>query len=336
MDALSEVLRLVRLTGAVFFDASMTAPWAIQVPPSNVIARAVLPEAEHLIEYHLVLEGRCYIAVADEPPLELNRGDLVMVPHGDAHRMSSEREPKIAPTVVDAIRMPRPGAIAAPCYGGGGELTRVACGYLAIDRRLCSALIDALPRVLRVDAASSDLTAWLQTYLRMRVERGEDQLGGACVLSKLSELMFVEAIRRYVEALPSGQASWLAGLKDPCVGRALGLLHREPTRDWTVDLLARDVGVSRSSLAERFAALVGKSPMQYLTHWRLALAAHLLRTTTRPASTVAFEVGYESENAFNRAFKREHGAPPAAWRRQRLQAATAVAASSDEALAATA
>ena len=327
MDALSEVMRLVRLTGAVFFDARMTAPWAIQVPPSHVLARAVLPDAEHLIEYHLVLEGRCYIAVADEAPLELGRGDLVMVPHGDAHRMSSEPHPTIAPALVDAIRMPRPGAIAAPCHGGGGELTRIACGYLAIDRRLCGALIDALPRVLRVDAASSELTAWLQTYLRMRGEHGEHRLGGACVLAKLSELMFVEAIRRYVEALPSGQASWLAGLKDPYVGRALGLLHREPTRDWTVDALAREAGLSRSALAERFTSLIGRSPMQYLTHWRLALAAHLLKTTTRPASAVAFEVGYESENAFNRAFKREYGTPPSAWRRQTANARTeAVAA----------
>ena len=177
-------------------------------------------------------------------------------------------------------------------------------------------LIDALPRAFRVSAGSSEVSAWLQTYLRIwLIERGEDQPGGACVLAKLSELMFVEAIRRYVESLPADQAGWLSGLKDPYVGKVLGLMHGHPTRAWTVESLAREVGLSRSALADRFTALLGRAPMQYLTQWRLTLAAHLLRTTTKPASVVAYDVGYESEAAFNRAFRREFGAPPAAWRR---------------------
>ena len=169
---------------------------------------------------------------------------------------------------------------------------------------------------MRVSAGSSEVSAWLQTYLRIwLIERGEDQPGGACVLAKLSELMFVEAIRRYVESLPADQAGWLSGLKDPYVGKVLGLMHGHPTRAWTVESLAREVGLSRSALADRFTALLGRSPMQYLTQWRLTLAAHLLRTTTKPASVVAYDVGYESDAAFNRAFRREFGAPPAAWRR---------------------
>ena len=316
MDALSEVLRLVRLTGAVFLNAELSAPWAVQSPPSNVLAQALMPEADHMIEYHLVVEGQCFIKVADQAPLKLEQGDLVMVPRGDTHRMSSELQPTVPVSTVSEMKFPVPGEIVTTRFGAGGQRTRLVCGYLAIDRRLCAALIDALPRAFRVSAGSSEVSAWLQTYLRIwLIERGEDQPGGACVLAKLSELMFVEAIRRYVESLPADQAGWLSGLKDPYVGKVLGLMHGQPTRAWTVESLAREVGMSRSALADRFTALLGRSPMQYLTQWRLTLAAHLLRTTTKPASVVAYDVGYESEAAFNRAFRREFGAPPAAWRR---------------------
>jgi AraC family transcriptional regulator, alkane utilization regulator len=316
MDALSDVLRLVRLTGAVFVNAELSAPWAIQSPPSRVLADALIPDAQHLIEYHLLIEGGCFIQVAGEPPLQLAQGDLVMVPQGDAHRMGSDLVTPAQPVSADEFRLPAPGAIATPSHNGGGEFTRLVCGYLAIDRRLCAALIDALPRVFRISTASSEVSGWLQSYLRIRLtDRGESQPGGACVLGKLSELMFVEAIRRYADSLPAEQAGWLAGLKDPHVGRALGLLHAQPMRDWTMDTLAREVGTSRSGLADRFTTLIGKPPMQYLTQWRLTLGAHLLQTSKRPASSVAYEVGYESEAAFSRAFKREFGAPPATWRR---------------------
>ena len=275
-----------------------------------------MPEADHMIEYHLVVEGQCFIKVADQAPLKLEQGDLVMVPRGDTHRMSSELQPTVPVSTVSEMKFPVPGEIVTTRFGAGGERTRLVCGYLAIDHRLCAALINALPRAFRVSAGSSEVSAWLQTYLRIwLIERGEDQPGGACVLAKLSELMFVEAIRRYVESLPADQAGWLSGLKDPYVGKVLGLMHGHPTRAWTVESLAREVGLSRSALADRFTALLGRSPMQYLTQWRLTLAAHLLRTTTKPASVVAYDVGYESEAAFNRAFRREFGAPPAAWRR---------------------
>lgn len=316
MDALSEVLRLVRLTGAVFLNAEMTAPWAIRTPTSRQIADVLMPEAQHVIEYHLIVEGRCWIRVGDAAPVELAQGDLAMVPHGSSHVMSSDAVPSVVPYEAAGMQLPLLGGIATPSHGGGGDVCRIVCGFLAIDRRLCGALLQALPPVLRVGAAGNELGAWLQSYVRIQlIERAEEQPGGASVLAKLSELMFIEAIRRYVDSLPPDQSGWLAGLKDRYVGKALGLLHAQPARSWTVDTLAREIGISRSGLADRFTALIGKSPIQYLTHWRLTLAAHLLQSTTKSAAVVAYEVGYESEAAFSRAFRREFGAPPAAWRR---------------------
>ena len=330
VDALSEVLRLVRLNGAVFLDAQFSAPWNVQSPPSKVLAAAMLPEAEHLIEYHLIVEGSCYIRLNDGEPVHLEEGDVVMLPHGEAHRMSSQ--PRFdTPLITESVAFPGAGEITAVRCGGGGALTRIVCGYLALDRKLCGSLIAALPRILRVDARSTDVGEWLRSYVRISTdERGKERPGGRCVLAKLSELMFVEAVRRYVESLPADQRGWLAGLRDPFIGRALGLLHANPSRQWTVELLAREIGLSRSALAERFTDLIGQPPMQYLTQWRLLLAAHVLQTTTRSASVVAEEVGYDSESAFSRAFRREFGLPPATWRkRDRTDGAMVAASAAD-------
>jgi AraC-like DNA-binding protein len=319
-DALSEVLRLVRLTGAVFLNAELTAPWAVQTPSAKTLAALVLPEADWLVEYHLIVEGRCWIRLHGGDPVALSAGDLVMLPHGDSHRLSSEPGLEMKAVVGTDLVLPAYGEIAHSRHGGGGTLTRIACGYFAIDRRLCRGLIAALPPVLRIDATDGDLRQWLHTYMQLRAaNRGGFRPGSACVLSKLSELMFVEAVRRYVETLPHGQTGWLAGLRDPHVGQALGLIHRSPAKPWTVEALGRAVGLSRSALAERFTALIGQPPVQYLTQWRLTLAAHRLHVSQRPAGAVAEEVGYDSEAAFSRAFKREFGLPPAAWRRQQGQ-----------------
>jgi AraC-like DNA-binding protein/mannose-6-phosphate isomerase-like protein (cupin superfamily) len=315
-DALSEVLRLVRLTGAVFLNAELTAPWAVQTPSAQQLAAKLMPNADWLVEYHLIVEGRCWLRLGDGEPVALNAGDLVMLPHGDSHRLSSEPGLETQAAMGTDLALPTYGEIVQSRYGGGGAVTRIACGYFAIDRRLCRGLIAALPPVLRIDAADGDLRHWLHTYMQLRAaNRGGFHPGGACVLSKLSELMFVEAVRRYVESLPHGQTGWLAGLRDPHVGQALGLIHQAPAKPWTIEGLGRAVGLSRSALAERFTALIGQPPMQYLTQWRLTLAAHRLQVSQRPAGSVAEEVGYDSEAAFSRAFKREYGMPPAAWRR---------------------
>jgi AraC family transcriptional regulator, alkane utilization regulator len=323
MDALSDVLRHVRMTGAVFFNAELTAPWALDSPPAPVLARGLGLRPDYLMEYHLLLEGGCYIRVAGGAPLELRAGDLVMMLRGDPHVMSDRPDGRPAPNLAAAIRMPKPGEVACERWGGGGALTRLACGYLTLDRALSAALIGALPQVLHVKSLANEVGGWIETYVRLSVhERSDERPGGASVLGKLSELMFVEGVRRYVESLPPEQTGWLAGLRDPQIGRVLGLIHAHPNRPWTVEGLGRAVGMSRSALAARFTALIGQSPMQYLTRWRLTLAAHMLRTTAKAAAVVAEDIGYDSEAAFSRAFRREFGAPPAIWRRGERPAPT--------------
>ena len=315
-DALSEVLRLVRLTGAVFLNAEMSAPWMVRTPSARQLAAKLMPQADWLVEYHLIVEGCCWVRVDGDEPVRLSAGDLVMLPHGDAHHLSSEPGFDAPASDGAAFEPPPYGEIVQVRRTGSGAITRIACGYFALDRRLCGGLLTALPRVVCIDASAGDLRTWLDTYMQLRAAAlGGSRPGGACVLSKLSELMFIEAVRRHVETLPPEQTGWLAGLRDAHVGRALGLIHQQPARPWTVQSLGRAVGLSRSALAERFTALIGQPPMQYLTQWRLAVAAHRLQVSRRPAGSVAEEVGYDSEAAFSRAFKREYGMPPAAWRR---------------------
>lgn len=316
MDALSEVLRQVGLSGAVFCHADLSAPWALSAPRSDRLARTLRPGAPHLIEYHLLLEGEAWLRVGRGPALHLGEGDLVMLPRGDAHRISSDASGRAAAALdVAAVAQSAPGEITTRQHGGGGALTRLVCGYFALDRGLCGDLIDALPRALRVHAASGEIGFWLNTCLRLHlVEKDSERLGGALTLARLSELMFIEAVRRHVEALPAGQGGWLAALKDPPVARALALLHTRPAEPWTVDRLAAQAGVSRSALAGRFRARTGRPPMQYLARWRLTLAAQRLRDGHRSAAAVAREVGYASEAAFSRAFQRAYGAAPSARR----------------------
>jgi AraC-like DNA-binding protein len=238
-----------------------------------------------------------------------------MFPQGDGHRMGSDLQ--LVPVATGSLVQPSPeGGLAHMNHGGGGARTRFVCGYLACDSRLCQPLLGALPRMLRVPLGDGPAARWIVNTLQRGTEETRAPRAGAdAVLAKLSELLFVEAIRTYIETLPEGQRGWFAGLRDAHVGRALALLHAEPARAWTVDDLGRDVGLSRSSLAERFALLIGEPPMQYLTRWRLALAARELKESRVSVLRIAEQVGYESEAAFNRAFKREFGMPPATWRR---------------------
>ncbi|MGE5245766.1 MAG: AraC family transcriptional regulator [Betaproteobacteria bacterium] len=310
MDALSDVLRAVRLTGAVFFDVHASEPWAVEAPTGQSIVGRIFPGAGHLISYHLVARGSCWGGVIGQPPLRLSVGDIVMFPHGDAHVMSSTAGMRGTPDL--ALYRPSSAGRQLPLAVTVGDAdhaaTHLVCGFLGCDSRPFNPLLDALPRIVRVSQREGGAIA---TFVQFAVaESREARIGGECVLGRLSELMFVDVVRRYLETLPADRAGWLAGLRDPFVGRALTALHRSPARGWTLESLSREVGLSRSVLAGRFTQFVGQPPMQYLTNWRMQLAANHLLSGTDSIAAIAEQVGYESEAAFSRAFKKVVGTPP--------------------------
>jgi AraC-like DNA-binding protein len=317
MDALSDVLKSVRLEGAVYINAQFTAPWCVRTNFGLKSAGNRLAGADHVVFFHFINEGGCKVRLDDRMEVaEATAGDLLLFAHDDKHLLGSDLQ--LAPVESDSSIMDsNPGkALIGLRHGGGGTQTRVVCGYLACSRSVSRPLLDALPRFLRIPIGDGAAAGLVRELLRLGVkESSEARPGADSTLAKLSELMFVEAMRRHIGSLPPEGKGWLAGVRDAQVGRALALLHGDPERAWTVDNLARESALSRSALAERFAALVGEPPMQYLTRWRLALAAQALRSGSDAIVRVAERSGYESEAAFNRAFKREFGMPPAAWRR---------------------
>jgi AraC-like DNA-binding protein len=315
MDALSETLRVVRLVGAIFINGRFTAPWCYQSPRADSAAPFLEPAAERVVIFHLITEGECYVELGNEPPLHLVAGDAVIFPQGDAHRMTSQ--PGLPPASggarLDAVLARRPRQVA---YGGGGATTRLVCGYLACDARLARMLLAGLPPVVRVNVRGSNAGTWLEASVRYALaEARSPRPGGAGVLAKLSEVLFIEVLRLYMNEPREGRTGWLAGVGDRIVGAALNALHKNPAYAWTLEELARSAGTSRSVLAERFQQLVGSSPMQYLTQWRMLLASNLLSRSNAPLASIAQDVGYQTDTAFSRAFRREYGSPPAAWRR---------------------
>ncbi len=316
MDALSETLRVVQLVGAIFIQGKFTAPWCYQSPSADTAAKVLEPNAERIVIFHLITEGECFVELEGDRPLKLVAGDAVLFPQGDAHLMTSQ--PGLLPArsgrLGDVLKR-RPRTL---MYGGGGATTRLVCGYLACDARLAQMLLAGLPPVVRVNVRGSNAGMWLEASVRYALaEARSPRPGGAGVLSKLSEVLFIEVLRQYMNEHHEGRTGWLAGLGDRIVGSALNAMHETPARSWTLEELARAAGSSRSVLAERFQQLVGTSPMQYLTQWRMLLAANLLCRSNAPLTRIAEDVGYQTDTAFSRAFRREYGAPPAAWRRNR-------------------
>ena len=314
MDALSETLRVVRLIGAIFINARFTAPWCYQSPPADAAAPLLEPGADRVVIYHLITEGECLVEMDGQAPLRLSAGDVVIFPQGDAHRMSSAIG--IAPAAggrLAAVLSRRPRQLS---YGGGGATTRLVCGYMACDARLAHLLLAGLPALVRVNVRGSDAGVWLEASVRYALaEARSPRPGGAGVLAKLAEVLFIEVLRLHMIEQSEGRTGWLAGVNDRIVGAALKALHKNPAHAWTLEALAQTAGTSRSVLAERFQHLVGSSPMQYLTQWRMLLASNLLSRSNTPLARIAEEVGYQTDTAFSRAFRREFGAPPAAWRR---------------------
>ena len=325
-DTLSDVLRAVRLRGAVFFNVSCSGKWAAEAPAAKEMAPLLMPGTEHVIEYHAVAQGNCWAGIVGEPSVQMSAGDVVMFPHGDAHVVSS------APGlrgVADFSWFPGAAIDQLPLrisYKGSNvqqtELpdpdadAMIVCGFLGCDLQPFNPLIAALPRLLHLHADTDN--AWIANFTRQAVaESHARRPGGEAMLARMSEMMFVDAVRRYADQLPPQSEGWLAGLRDRYVGRTLALMHEQPAQRWTIDELGRCVGLSRSALHERFAELIGLPPMQYLAQWRMQAAARLLLETRSTVASIAVDVGYDSEAAFARAFKRSVGKPPAAWRRER-------------------
>lgn len=313
MDALSEILKVVQLNGAIFFNARFTAPWCVESPAGTALARTLGVGEERVLLYHFMVDGSCLVTLEGMAPLRLSAGDVIVFPHGDAHTMASSAGEQPQQMDAQAILRERPKLLQ---FGGGGDATRFICGYLVCDPRLVQPVLAALPRVVTISLRGADQARWLEASLQHAVaEADSPEPGAQGMLAKLSEVMVVETLRRYAAQLSPDHAGWLSGLRDRAVGRCLALMHEKPAHAWTVDTLAREVGMSRSVLAERFTHFVGQSPMQYLGRWRMALATSHLRRSALSVARIAVEVGYESDATFSRAFRREFGVPPATWRR---------------------
>jgi AraC-like DNA-binding protein len=317
MDVLSEVLRVVKLQGALFFNGEFSAPWCLSSALTPAVAERLAPGAGHLIIFHFLTEGRAYARLPDGTRHELTAGDIVIFPHGNAHFLgngSPERPVDsfrtFAKNLTQGLKVAR--------FGGGGEITRFVCGFLACEPRLSEVFLAGLPPLLTVQAVKEPSGQWLEHAIRFSVGDGnEPNAGSGVVVAKLSEVLFVETLRRYINRLPPGETGWLAGARDPVIGQALALMHKDPAHPWTIEVVARGVGLSRTRLAERFRHFLGESPMAYLAQWRLKLGAEMLQSSDDSIAGIAAAVGYGSEAAFNRAFKREFDSPPAQFRRDR-------------------
>lgn len=317
MDVLSEVLKAVRLDGALFYNAEFSVPWCLRAPASRSVAPYVSSDSKHVIIFHLLTEGQGYAHIEnDSRSVSLQAGDLVIFPHGDPHIMGNgppvtpvDSERELERMLFQGLNVSR--------MGGGGEVAKFICGYMRCEPHLSEVILGGLPPMFKVSIRTDASGEWLEQTIRYSVDHADvSKPGGAALLAKLSEILFIETLRRYIAQLPPEQTGWLAGVRDLEVGKALALLHRKPAHPWTIAALANEIGISRSVLAERFRRYLSETPIAYLTRWRLQLGAQLLQSTSNSVAQIADEVGYALEPSFNRAFKREFGLPPARFRAQ--------------------
>lgn len=332
MDVLSEVLRVVRFSGAIHFCAEFTHPWGILSSPPDILAKRFFPGAEVITPFHIATRGTCWLSWGEVAPIAFEAGDVVVFARGSQHVLASDKH--VAPVPIRDIYRPAADRITVLRHGGGGEEARFICGFLHSDQRF-GPLVEAMPALTCIRVRDGGL--WLEAYTdtgpygapvelpdspgwwqaaidHLARETARSGAGNRAVLGRLSELLFMEVLRWQLTHVSDGHGGWLAGLNDPHVGRTLALMHAEPARPWTVDALAQEAGTSRSALAKRFVDLIGEAPIQYLAGWRMQLARRLLRESNVGLAELAARVGYESEAAFSRAFRREVGVPPATWR----------------------
>jgi AraC-like DNA-binding protein len=317
MDALSDVLRVAHLTGGVFLHADFSAPWCVAARVAPEHCAPALGLASHLIVYHYIVDGELRIRVdgEDSEDLALGPGEIVVLPRNDSHLIGSDLRMKPV-AGHDIIQPPRDGGLFSVRHGGGGRRTRMICGFIGYNSARGNPVISTLPPLFKLSPERGGQAEWIRSTFQYAAEEvSAGRPGSETVLAKMSELLFVEAVRRYAEDLPAEQTGWLAGLREPSVARALALLHRDIARHWTVDDLGREVGLSRSALADRFIRLIGVPPMHYLANWRMQVATQKLRDTSASLAQIAEMIGYDSEAAFSRAFKKAVGVAPATWRR---------------------
>jgi AraC-like DNA-binding protein len=321
MDALTSVLSAMKFSGSVFLEAEFTRPWCVesQIGPDD--CKAYFREPAHVISYHYVISGKLLCAIGPEPPRTVRAGQIMLLPRNERHLMGSGLSVEPART-RDLIRLPEDGRLPRIEWGGGGEATALLCGFLGTVSPV-NAFLLSLPSLLIVDAAADPSGEWLASSIRYATS---ESIRSPELVGRLAELLFAEAVRRYVRALPDGECGWLAGLRDSHVSRALTLLHSRQAEPWTTEALAREVGLSRSTFAERFTHLIREPPMRYLARHRMNIAANLLREGEQNTCNIAYAIGFNSEAAFNRAFKKEYGVPPGQWRKSRGQTVASDAA----------
>lgn len=315
MDPFSEVLRSVRLTGGVFLDSHFTAPWSVLAQLSAEDCRLALSHPTQMIAYHFIVDGNLYVGIDGEPPVEVRAGEIILLPRNDPHTLGSE--PGLAPiSARDLVQPAADGGLHRIVHGGGGKPAHVVCGFLA-GEELHNPLIASLPRMLKLDVQQGTSRDWVEASVRFAAdELTKGRFATSSLMSRLSESLLVESVRNYASTLGDHEAGWLKGVADPQIGRALALMHRDTRAPWSAEALAKEVALSRSAFMDRFTALVGTPPIRYLTLWRLQAAKLNLRETRMTITQLAHSVGYESEEAFSRAFKREFGVSPARWRDQ--------------------
>ena len=315
MDPLSDVLRSFRLSGGIFLDARFTAPWCVVTRLSAEDLGQHMTDLSLLIAYHFVVEGRLLVTVEGEPTIEVRAGEVILLPRNDLHILGSDYG-LARVSAHDLIQPSNDGGLARISHGGGGETTHIVCGFLG-SQDVYNPVIAALPRILKLDLREGASRDFVDASVRFAAsELTLGRFASSSVMSRLSELLFVEAVRHYATISGNLGAGWLKGLEDPRVGRALALMHENLSAPWSTEALAREVSMSRSAFVQRFTTLMGMPPIRYLILWRLQTAKLQLREGQKTIGQLAYSVGYESEEAFSRAFKREFGAPPARWRDQ--------------------
>jgi AraC family transcriptional regulator, alkane utilization regulator len=312
-DVLTEMLRAVRLTGSVYLNACFTAPFGI-VSPKRFDEHTPMAHLRHISIFHLISAGECSVELASGERRKVSAGDILLMPFADTHKVWNGQPAELA----DADDVVRPGPMKGMWninHGGGGQETRIVCGFLESSEFLLTPVFRTLPPLLIDRTEDDEASALIASTVRQILAMTETAAAGTeLILGRLMELLFVEVLRRYATNLPANAKGWFAALNDPILGRALQFVHGDPARRWTVDDLAHEAGSSRTVLAERFQAVLGQAPIEYVTSWRMQLAAERIRSGNDSLAVIAAEIGYESEAAFNRAFKRVTGVTPGRWR----------------------